>query len=113
MIRNGRPYSIENGSIDDGLITDRPLEAQEKVQAWIRENIMPRKTPNRCHSSYGIKHILEGDTGIYLTNNEFKDAMMRCGFLPVDENELNWTYRISEKSPAFDWKWRSNHPRLR
>ena len=113
MIRNGRPYSNENGTVDAGLITDKPLEVQETVYAWIRENITPRKTPNRYRSSYGIKHILQGDTGIYLTNNEFKDAMMRCGFLPVDENTLNWTYRISQKSPAFDWKERSGHPRLR
>ena len=113
MIRNGRPYSIENGSIDAGLITDKSQEVQEAVYAWIRENIMPRKTPNRGRSSYGIKHILQGDTGIYLTNNEFKDAMMRCGYFPVDENELNWIYRISRRSPAFDWKERSMHPRLR
>lgn len=113
MIRNGRPYSIENGSVDDGLITDRPQEVQEEVYAWIRENILPRKTPNRFHSSYGIKHILQGDKDIYLTNNEFKDAMMQCGYMPVDANELNWTYRISQKSPAFDWKSRLGRPRLR
>ena len=113
MIRNGRPYSIENGFVDDGLITDKPREVQEEVYEWIRDNIIPRKTPNHRHSSYGIKHILQGDSGIYLTNNEFKDAMMRCGFLPVDADELNWIYRISEKSPAFDWKSRSGRPRLR
>ena len=113
MIRNGRPYSIENGFVDDGLITDKPQEVQEEVYAWIRANIVPRKTPNRRHSSYGIKHILQGDSGIYLTNNEFKDAMMQCGFLPEDADELNWAYRISEKSPAFDWKVRTKHKRLR
>ena len=101
MIRNGRPYSIENGWEDAGLITDKPEEEQQAVEAWIRENICPRATPNDRHTSYGIKHILQHDTDIYLTNNEFKDAMMRCGFLPVRENDLNWTYRISEKSPAF------------
>ena len=101
MIRNGRPYSIENGYEDAGLITDKPVEEQQQVMAWIRRNIPPRKTENQRHTSYGIKHILQHDTGIYLTNNEFKDAMMLAGYQPVDENALNWTYGISEKSVAF------------
>ena len=45
--------------------------------------------------------IFEKDTGLYLTNNEFKDAMLMCGYEPVNPNELNWNYCISKKSPAF------------
>ena len=101
MILEGRPYSIENGYTDAGLITSQPEDVQQEVFQWIKEKIIPRETPNDRHTSYGIKHILEWDTDIYLTNNEFKDAMMLCGYMPVDENELNWTYCISEKSPAF------------
>ena len=48
-----------------------------------------------------MKHLLEHDTKIYLTNNEFKDAMMICGFEPMDPDMLNWIYCISAKSPAF------------
>ena len=47
------------------------------------------------------KHMLERDTDIYMTNNQFKDAMLACGFLPVNERELNWHYCISRRSPAF------------
>lgn len=57
---------------------------------------------NYDKTSYGLKHILEHDTGIYLTNNEFKDAMLICGYEPVNPQELNWTYCISKKSPAFE-----------
>lgn len=103
-IKNGRPYTYGNGYgrdpkewVDDELITDKSLEVQQKVFDWIKENIKPRKTPNHRHSSYGLKHYLEQDTGIYLTNNAFKDAMLLCGFKPVDETELNWEYCISEK----------------
>ena len=53
------------------------------------------------HTSYGLKHYLEHDTGIYVTNNAFKDAMLICGFEPADPHELNWHYCISEKSPVF------------
>lgn len=101
MIRNGRPYTNENGWEDAGLITDHPQEEQDIVLEWIRRNILPRKTVLHGRTSYGMKHILEHDTKIYLTNNEFKDAMMICGFEPADPNMLNWIYRISAKSPAF------------
>ncbi len=101
MLKNGRPYSIENGSIDDALITDHSQEQIDIICNWIQENIYPRKTPLNSHTSYGIKHLLEANTGIYLTNNEFKDAMLLCGYEPVNPNELNWTYCISKKSPAF------------
>lgn len=97
MIKDGRPYT--HG--DTSLITSYPKDVQEKVFHWIRENIKPIKSPNYGRSSYGIKHILQADTNIYLTNNEFKDAMMICGFCPVNPNDVNWFYRISQKSPAF------------
>ena len=30
---------------DEELVTDMTQEEQEKVMAWIRENLFPRKTP--------------------------------------------------------------------
>lgn len=104
MLKNGRPYSIENGYEDAGLITEKPAEVQETVYTWIRENLMPRKTVLHGRTSYGIKHLLEDDTKIYLTNNEFKDAMLQCGYEPVDPNMLNWLYCLSAKSPALQRK---------
>ena len=101
MLVNGRPYSNENGYIDDKLITNRSEEVIEKVYDWIKKGFIKRKTPNYdCKTSYGLKHILEHDTGIYLSNNEFKDAMLMCGFVPADPDELNWRYCISQNSPV-------------
>ena len=90
MLKNNRPFTNENGFIDAGLITDKDPEEMEEVFKWIHEKLIPRKTHLTGRSSYGIKHILERDTGIYLTNNEFKDAMLLCGYSPVDPNELNY-----------------------
>jgi hypothetical protein len=101
MIKDNRPYTNENGWIDDELITDLPQDEMDKVLNWIKEKILPRKTVYSCITSYGLKHILDRDIGIYLTNNQFKDAMMMCGYKPKDANELNWHYFISGKSPAF------------
>jgi len=101
MIKNGRPYSDENGSVDDALITDHAKEEIEMVCEWIKSKLIRIKTPNYDKSSYSLKHIFEKDTGLYLTNNEFKDAMLMCGYEPVNPNDLNWNYCISKKSPAF------------
>ncbi len=96
-IINGRAYT--DG--DTALLTDLPLHEQKIVLDWIKDNIVKRKTPNYNHTSYGIKHWIQGIFHIYMTNNQFKDAMLLCGFYPVKETELNWVYCISEKSPAF------------
>lgn len=110
MIKNGRPYSIENGSEDAGLITDKSRESAETAMRWIKVHILPASDVLENRTSYGIKHKLQRDTGLYLTNNEFKDAMLLSGFEPVNPNELNWHYRIliadevnRNESPFFKW----------
>lgn len=101
MIKNGKPYTNENGYIDDELISDVPEKVQKIVMDWIANNIRPRKMPLFGHTSYGLKHYLDHDTGVYLTNNQFKDAMMQAGYEPINPNALNWEYCISRKSPVF------------
>lgn len=102
MIKNGRPYTNENGAVDDELISALPKEKQDTLLNWICQNLLPRKTVLQDISSYGLKHKFEhGENGFYLTNNMFKDAMMKCGYEPYDPNELNWHYGISKKSPVF------------
>ena len=110
MIRNGRPYTNENGFIDGALITDREDDVITAVDGWIRKNIRTGKKILQGHTSYGMKHLLERDTGVYLTNNEFKDAMLLAGYRPVNPNDLNWKYRIEltreindNPSPFFRW----------
>ena len=75
-------------------------EEIEEICKWIKSTLIPGKLFNFNYSSYSLKRILECDTGIYLTNNEFKDAMQKCGFKPDNPNDLNWCYRISNNSPA-------------
>lgn len=81
-----------------------PDDQQEIVIKWIKENILPRKTINHIHTSYGLKHIFEADqVGFYMTNGEFKGAMIACGHEPVKMDDLNCNYRISQKSLAFNY----------
>lgn len=75
-------------------------EVREDVLSWIRNNLIENKTIYREYDSYGLKHMLDKDTGIYLTNAQFKDAMVKAGFYPVNETAKNQNYCISKKSPA-------------
>ena len=86
----------------DNYITDLSTRDINKVLNWIRENIFLRKTTLNGCSSYSLKHIMTKATGIYVTNNQFKDAMLRCEFTPTNSKELNWHYGISKKSPCFN-----------
>lgn len=103
---DGRPYSCgciglngPEGRDNDLLDRLSPLE-QKVALLWVRERLSPRKTVNDRRTSYGLKHYLEYETGVYMTNNMFKDLLLREGYKPSNEHELNWKYAISEKSPA-------------
>lgn len=91
-IENGRPKTVHDYRLADEL---REYEFDSSVQ-WIKENIEPMNSPNLSQSSYYLKHILEHSTGIYLTNNQFKDLMLKCGFAPINEGFLNWNYKIKK-----------------
>lgn len=98
---NGEPMTLESGGhVDDKLITNLSDDAQKLVLDWIRVSFIPIKTVNKKHTSYGLKHLLEHETGLYLTNNQFKHAMLLSGYYPEKAGDLNWRFRISEKSPA-------------
>ena len=79
-------------------------EKKEAVLDWIRYNLYDRETFNPDITSYGLKHIYEqvpGSTDRYLTNGQFKGAMLACGFRAKNTNEINWVFNISARSPAF------------
>ena len=101
MFKNGRPVTVmQSGFVDDELITD-PCYAPdiEKIRKWIDENVLTGYTSKAPLNSYGLKHCMEYDIGVYTTNNAFKDAMfMFAGVLPIDPNDQNWEYKIRLKN---------------
>lgn len=112
MLKNGRPLTCEAGILtpDNELITDLSIIDVMKVSDWIKKNIRKSRKIYRRASSYGLKHVLQADTHVYLTNNQFKDAMLLAGYQPVDPNELNWHFKIvllkevnENENPFFGW----------
>ncbi|PLS87017.1 MAG: hypothetical protein CYG60_04175 [Actinobacteria bacterium] len=69
-------------------------EEQAALQAWIGANMRPAKTPDPYRTSYGLKHRFEESAGgCYVTNGQFKGAMLKAGYEPVEPTELNWRFR--------------------
>lgn len=93
-------YCVETGD-DKSHFCDLTAEEQKKVLTWLYYNVLPAKAVLYGHTSYGMKHLLEDRTKIYMTNNQFKEAMLLCGFFPAVMDELNWNFRIRKSSPIF------------
>ena len=57
---------------------------KKALDNWIMLNILPQKTPNKNYTSYALKNFFEQTPdGFFITNKQFKEAMVRCNFLPV------------------------------
>lgn len=72
------------------------LDDETALQDWIRDTFNPIKTYNIKHSAYSLKHLLESKTGIYLTNNQMKDALLNMGYICQNEHKINWLVNVSE-----------------
>ena len=94
MLKDGRPYTIEDDQYADIMLLSNCSTAEiRSIDSWIRNNIRKGDTLS-SHTSYTLKHLLQQDISVYLTNNQFKDAMLLAGYLPEDPSEINWRYRI-------------------
>lgn len=110
MMKNGRPYTSENGVVDNALIYTISDADAALVSRWIKDNIRHADGNFTGRTSYGLKHLLQQDCGVYLTNNQFKHAMLLAGFVPINANDLNWEFNIiltrdviENPSPFFNW----------
>lgn len=69
-------------------------DRREALTAWIADNLSPRVTINKKHSSYGLKQKI--DFGSY-TNGEFKGAMLASGYSYHEDGRF-WYFNVSERS---------------
>ncbi|MBG9319425.1 hypothetical protein I4J37_06525 [Corynebacterium belfantii] len=86
----------------DQSFLDLERSEQDRVLAWIRQSLKVPLKWRTHYSSYYLKHLLQRNTGIYVSNGQFKDAMILAGFKPVNARQLNHRYWLHPKSPALD-----------
>lgn len=86
---------------DSMHLSDLSKEERRKVLTWLYYNVIPAERVLVGKTSYGMKHILQERTNIYLSNNQFKEAMVRLGHFPYEVDTLNWRFFIRKTSPMF------------
>ena len=69
---------------------------KKALSDWIDERFEKAMIAYRS-STYGLKHDFERETGIFVTNGEFKGAMLEAGFVAVNKDEINWHFKIKDK----------------
>lgn len=82
-----------------GAFYSLPADTQTEVVRWIKQNFKERKTIDRGATAYGLKHILQGETNIYVTTFEFCDAMKECGFEAEQIGENNFIFKAKYNRP--------------
>lgn len=84
--------------VDDPSEFERmPQGEQTALVTWIKKTFAPHRSIADT-DSYCLKHVFErGEGGFYVTNGQFKGAMVAAGFLPETTRENNWRFRIRRK----------------
>jgi len=90
--RSDEAYINGNDPLD---YTRMREDEQKALYDWICDAFDFRETSTVClDTSYGLKHVYERQTGNYVSNGEFKGAMIHVGYLPVDPLDLNCCYLV-------------------
>ena len=124
IMKNGRPYTYsghrypnpyyplsrpEERFSDDGyLFTELPEEKQKEALDILKTWFIKSTKTSRRHTSYSMKHWLEDAIGLYVSNNQLKDAMLMLGFEPGDPDELNWYFKVKPTPELKEYLERTN-----
>lgn len=91
-----------NGFVDDHQMSPKELLASgtvELIRPYIQRTFQKIQTENNAHTSYGLKHFIEGQVGRYVANGELIYAMYLEGFKIYRKHfDINCRFNISEKS---------------
>ena len=74
-------------------------EERNLVMTWLRYNVIPGTEIKHDFTTNEMRMTLQDRTNIALTNNQFKEAMLVCGFCPAVVDEENWRYYLRRTAP--------------
>ena len=96
ILADGRVWT--NG--DEAHFNELSVTERLIVKEWIMKNFIKVSKLTCRQSSNSLRKYLIADRGIVLTNNQFKEAMLECGFKPYYVEDVLWSFNISRRSPA-------------
>jgi hypothetical protein len=71
-------------------------QIDDRLREWIAMTFAPARRANPL-TSYAWKHRFEGsEKGFYVTNDQFKAAMLAAGYKPTKgtADDLNWRFKV-------------------
>lgn len=72
-------------------------QEQKYLLAFIEASYRQRATRNNDCTSYGLKHEFERwALGFYVTNDQFKGAMLKSGYKVYNQHDTNWNFNIAK-----------------
>ncbi|GAB2553475.1 hypothetical protein [Gracilibacillus alcaliphilus] len=75
------------------------VEQQRILQDWIYVNFETSERFHLINASNNLKNLFENSPeGFYITNGQFKGAMINAGYKVKDETERNWCFNVSKRS---------------
>lgn len=92
--------------LDTSLVKDLNPKDRSMLFKWLSWHLVSQETPNVNYNSNYLKVMFENDTNIHLTENQFKNAMLICGFEPTNPKKWLWTFKISKrhlKKASIEW----------
>lgn len=92
LIFMNKDYGFNNTPADYETLSG---EEKEQCGLWIHSRLAAVNCrPCNRLNSYGLKHHMERETGLYVTNGQFKGAMEKAGYEAFDTQDINWTYKV-------------------
>lgn len=88
--------TVKLGGLRSRLLGDESIAQIGKVCDWIKANLEMQKTTNSHMSSYGLKHVVEKETG-YVSNGQFIVAALLCGYR-IGKVDYNVFFNIKQSS---------------
>lgn len=77
------------------LLSPESIKNIQAAYDWIRNNLRHGCHVNRNRTSYGLKHVMEGDTRHYVSNGEFIVAMLLNSY-KISTTQYNPQFNVME-----------------
>lgn len=73
------------------------LSETKACKQWIASYITPSRYINHMHGEIGLRMMMQDDTRVKVTKQEFRDLMLEAGYEPANIFASEWEFRISSK----------------
>lgn len=94
---NGAEFWAKVAELRAAMLTEDAIKRIQTAYNWVRTQLRIGCRINRNRTSYGLKHVMEDDCSVYVTNGEFIIAMCLAGFT-MTTLEYNPSFNVTESS---------------